>query len=728
MVGFQRPLALVLLLAVVPLLYSAARRGDRVKQVATVLRALLVALLALAVAGPTMTVQEEVHRQPTLTVLADESSSTSILTFPELQLDGVDVKRQRIAAGNTSRLRTRLLQQLEPNTNYVVRSDFQGAESLEGVAQRFNAVNATLNAIQPEETEEHAVRVEGPGTTVPGAKTRFTVHVSSTGSPPTPSVTLDGEPVQLQASGERTWTFTTQFSEQGTHRLSAQLAVDDRYDLNDQYFKTVTVAEKPEILIIGEQGGMGDELARFYDVTYRQELPSDLSPYYAVVLKKDVDGLARYALEGNGVVYTGDPGKQAMDILPVKTIPDEERSKGASIVLAIDISVSTAKEGTVKQSKKIAYNLVELLPFNNRVGAVAYNREAFLVSKPEPLSLNRDRLKDRIARLEPSGPSFHNRGITGAASLLNETGNVIWITDGKIGGLGANKDVPSKTRSVAAGLDERLITVAVGDDANRDFLQQVTDIAGGMFLDAAETGRLKFVFQAGGAAGEASKLVVVDPAHFITDGLALAASATRFDAVAPRTGADLLVTGTGGQPFLTAWRYGLGRVAAFSGGNRELSTLRKDDPGLLLRTVSWAVGEPDRKEEKWLDISSSHRGAPVEVRASYPVDGLTRQSSELYTGELHPDGTGFHTFGGTTYAYNYNPEFGRIGYRNVESVVRKTGGQVYAPDELDALREQAVQFSSRTVPTKTSTTNHLLVAALLVFLAEVGYRKLNGRL
>ncbi|MDY6761657.1 MAG: VWA domain-containing protein [Candidatus Nanohaloarchaea archaeon] len=728
MVGVQRPLALLLLLPVLPVLYSAVHREDRFRQVTTLLRAALLVLLVGAVAGPTVTTQQPVHSQPRLTVLVDQSMSTSVLEQPSLQFDGVEVRRRTIAAGNTSDLKQGILRHLEPDTNYVAVSDFQTSGTLDGVAERFNAVNSTLNVLNPASEHEAAVRIEGPDTTVPGAETRFTVHVSATGSVPTPQVQVDGETVKPQKSGKGAWTFTRSFETEGSHRVTASIPASDRYDVNDQYFKAVEVAEKPEVLVVGKRGGMGAALERFYDVTYRSEPPEDLEEYYAVVLKKDVDGMERYAMQGNGVVYTGDPSDAAMDILPVRTTADGRQSEGTKIVLAVDISVSTAEEGKVKRSKQIAYNLVELLPFNNRAGAVAYNRDAYLVSRPQPLSLHRDRLKQKIARLQPSGPSFHNAGLKGAAELLNSTGNIIWITDGKIGGLGANEQVPARTRQVAQNLDVRLITVAVGGDANTEFLRQVTDTANGMFLDASEAGRLQFVFAAGGAAGKASRLVVVDPSHFITQREELSAAATGFDPVTPRRGADLLVTGTGGQPFLTAWRYGLGRVAAFSGGNRELTQLRRDDPSLLLRTVSWAVGEPDRKEDRWVDIENGHVGSPVQVRASHPVDGLKRQSSSLYTGELEPGRSGFHTFAGKTYAYNYNPELSRVGYRSVEGLARQTGGEVFQPDETAAIREQARQFSTRTVPTKTPVTNYLLVAALAVFLGEVGYRKMNGRL
>lgn len=727
-VGIERPLALLLALAALPMLYNAVAREDSIKRWVSLSRALLVVLLAVAVAGPTFTSAQPVHQEPRLTVLADESMSASVLDEPDISFEGVDVRRRVIASGNRSELKKTMLRQLESDTNYVAVSDFQGAESLDGLAERFNEVNSTLNVLRADEEHESAVRIEGPRTTVPGAETRFRVVVSSTGEPPAPRLELDGSEVQLERTGEGTWTFTRSFSSEGVHRLEAAIAADDRYRVNNVDYRTVEVAEKPEILVVGGRGGLGAELERFYDVSYSDDLPADLEEFYAVVTKKDVEGVSRYLMEGNGLVYTGDPQGDAMEVLPVKTVPDEDRNEGTKIVLAIDISTSTAEEGAVKRSKAIAYNLVELLPFNNRVGAVAYNDGAFLVAEPSPLSLNREELQEKIARLETSGPSLHDKGLKGAEELINGTGNVIWITDGKIGALGSNTGVPSKTRDFAEEMDARLIAVAVGEDANRDFLQDVASRAGGMYMDSSETGRLKFVFRAGGAAGEASRLVVINPDHFVTRGEGLSGSATSFDPVEPRRGAELLVTGANGHPFLTTWRYGLGRVAAFSGGDTELSRLRSTDPSLLLRAVSWSVGDPNRKEDRWLEVGQGYTGEPVEVRASHPMEGLRRQGEDLYTGEVRPDGPGFHSFAGKPYAYSYNRELSRVGYRDVESIARQTGGEVYGVGERAELREQAREFSSRTVETKNSGTKYLLGLALLLFLGEVGYRKWNGRM
>ncbi|MFB6147758.1 MAG: VWA domain-containing protein, partial [Candidatus Nanohaloarchaea archaeon] len=426
-----------------------------------------------------------------------------------------------------------------------------------------------------------------------------------------------------------------------------------------------------------------------------------------------------YVSKGNGIVYTGnyDPN---MDILPVKKIPERKQNQGAKIMLAIDISQGT-EGGTAGMIKQIAYNLVEKLPYNNRVGAIAYNRYAYRISSPEPLATNRDYLKRRIASLQPSGPSFHNNGIRGAKRLLNSTGNIILVSDGRMGGLASNMNVRAKAKEAAEDLDVRLITVGVGENRNEEFLQTLAEKGNGFYLDAQESGRLQFRFQAGGASGRTVPLVVVNPNHFITDGLSLSSAATFFDPVKPRRSAKLLVTGTSGRPFLTTWRYGLGRVAAFSGGSPGLTQVTRLDPLLLTRTVSWAVGDPKRKQERWLQVENGRRPGEVELEASYRLPGFQREGRELFTRDVEPEKLGFHSVRNMTYGYSYRKELERLGYsQNMRQIVRATGGEVYTPGEMKEIVSDMKQSSRKQVVTKKTLSVPLLALALLLFLGEVG--------
>ncbi len=727
MAGFENPAWLVLLVLVAPAVYAALKRRERYSYLIGASRFLALSLLVVAAASPFITTDQKVSETAELTVLKDSSFSTQLLNSPDLDAEEVEIREKVIASGNSSDLKSGFLRNIEPDSAYLASSDFQSSETLEGVAEAFRRKNSTLYALKTGADEEASVTVEGPSTTVPGAENRFRIRVHSTGEIPEPEVTVDGEPAELERTANTTWEFTRAFQEKGSHTIKASIEVNDRWSRNNRFYSSVDVTEKPEILVIGSQGSLGDSLEKFYSLEYKNSLPDDLSDYYTVIAKEHVKSpeLERFVIEGNGLVYTGDYEK-GMGMLPVKSVPEDQQSKGAKVMLVIDVSKST--ESSVKQEKKLAFNLVEQLPFNNRVGAIAYNREAFIISKPKVLASHREELKQKISRIKTGGNSFHHNGLKGAREILNGTGNIVMLTDGKISSFGRNVDTKRKSREIASDLDVRLITIGVGEDSNREFLEELAERGNGYYLDMRDTGRLQFTFGAGGASGNTEPLVVTNPNHFITDGIELTSSSSVFDSVEPKIGADLLVTGTSGKPFLTTWRYGIGRVAAFSGGARDLSQVSRVDPVFVTRTVSWAVGDPKRKRDRWLKVESSRRPEDIEAKASYDLPGFRRQGSDLYTREFSPGSLGFHRVQDRIYGYNYNPEFEKIGYSDsMRDIVRDTGGKVFKPGEEKQLIQEVKKLSERKVEKKKSLSSYFIIAALLILLTEIGYRKRRGK-
>ncbi|MFB6191184.1 MAG: VWA domain-containing protein [Candidatus Nanohaloarchaea archaeon] len=728
MVGFENPQLLALLALTLPGLLFVFRADERYGRVVGLMHTALIALLVVAAASPFINVDQSTQEQQEIVVLKDSSTSAELMQNTELELGDVKVREKLVASGNSSGLRHGILRNLEPDTAYVVVSDFQSDTSLQGIAKKFQQKNSTMNALKTRMEREASVTIEGPGSTVPGARNSFDIKVHATrGKAPRPKVYLDGSRIPVDRSGNRTWSFTRSFPGQGSHTVRAEIGVNDSYDVNDRYYHGIEVTEKPRVLVLGEKGTLTGRLEKFYRVDHRSQLPEDLSPYYAIIMKKDpVQEPVNYVSRGNGVVYTGSYERE-MDILPVKKIPERQQNRGAKIMLAIDISQGT-EGGTAGMIKRIAYNLVEKLPYNNRVGAVAYNRDAYLVSSPKPLSQNREALKQKIASLSPSGPSFHNNGIKGARIPLEGVGNVILVTDGRTGGLASNRNVKAKTKRLADRLQVQLITVGVGENRDEKFLKEIADRGNGVYLDAQDSSKLQFRFESGGASGQTVPLVVVNPEHFITEGIELSSAATFFDPVEPRRGAKLLATGTGGRPFLTSWRYGLGRVAAFSGGDKELTEVSRLDPLLLTRTVSWAVGSPKRKQERWLRVENGRRPGEVELQASYRLQGFQREGRNLYTMSMDPGRLGFHSVRNKTYGYNYDPELQQVGYSgDMREVVRATGGEVYRPGDKEEMVEELKSFNEKKVVSKKNLSVHVLVLALLVFMGEVGFRKMNGK-
>ncbi|MFB6204605.1 MAG: hypothetical protein ABEJ75_03090 [Candidatus Nanohaloarchaea archaeon] len=732
MITFEHTVLLALLPVAIPGLYIALKRDERYKKVLGASRSLLLVLVVLAAAGPQVTVSEQRMDQPQLVVLKDSSLSASLMKYSGLRLEEVEVKKKTIASGNSSDLRNGILRNLKPDQSYLLVSDGRSETSLEGLAEKFEKANSTLNVLKPPMEREASATIEGPGTTVPGAENSYTVRTYSTGNF-TPHVTVYLDSEKIFEGRVKRKVFRRSFSTEGVHRFRAVLSSDDGFSQNNAYYRTVRVIEKPEVLVVGKKEGL-TEYKKFFDLIYRNSLPEDLSRYYAAVLKKSVPSrnIEPYVSRGNGVVYTGEYSG-SMNVLPLKPSSDVNEPKNTRVILAIDVSKSTEED--IKRAKEIAYALVDSLPANAKVGAVAYARKAYLVSQPRVLAYNRERLKNKIARLGTGVVSFHDRGLKGAKQLSEGKGNIILMTDGHFTTFltdteraRAKKEVKSAALEVASSLDARLFVVGVGKNPNTDFLMDLAERGGGFYRSAEYANTISFVFKSGGGGGAISTLVNADPTHFITGKQRLSGQVTLFDRVSLREGANLVVASSSGNPVLATWRYGLGRVAAFSADTRDLRAIRREEPSLAVRSLSWAVGDPKRKEDEWAEVESARRGESPVVRASYPVQGLKKQGERLYTKTLDPERLGFHSYQGLPYAYNYRPELEEIGYSDrLSSLAAETGGEVYRLSETGEIKDDLKEFGSKKVSVKRSASPYLLAAALLVFISEIGYRKLNGR-
>ncbi|PSH00110.1 MAG: hypothetical protein BRC28_01210 [Nanohaloarchaea archaeon SW_4_43_9] len=321
MITFGQPYFLLAGILALPALYLAITRETNFKKITAFTKALTVLLIAFVLASPSLTVSEERSSKDRVVILEDNSRSTEIMHNPNLEFEDMEVERRSIASGNISDLSSGILQNIDNDKTYLLISDLQSSSSLNRVSDRVNQRNSTLNILKPEFDPESAVKIEGPETTYIGAGNTFNVKVSSTEETiPEPQVKLNDEVVELQKTGiEGKWQFTETFDEEGYKTIEASIASRDKFRDNNNYYKTVKVAEKPEILVLGDKGRISQEFSDFYSFEQRDRLPEDLSPYYAVIAKKNFNeaDLASYTAEGNGLIYTGKL-KEENSVLPIR--------------------------------------------------------------------------------------------------------------------------------------------------------------------------------------------------------------------------------------------------------------------------------------------------------------------------------------------------------------------------------------------------------------------------
>ncbi|NMI76887.1 hypothetical protein GLT92_00530 [Nanohaloarchaea archaeon] len=750
----QNPLMLLLALLSIPLIVRAYRTEKPEWRIVGVLDIATLLLLSLAAASPAVQTQVDTVTDRELFYLTDNSNSM-LDTSEQMDIEEVSVQKKIIGSGNSSDLQASLINSVRSNQTYLVKSDLRGIDDPQRIIEVYENHNSSIYFVKPELPEETSVSLEGPSTTVPGAENSFTATISSTDdSPKEVTVFIDGEEVTSKKV-RRELTVNQEFEDRGYHRIEARVESDDRYSSNNRYYKSVRVVEKPEILVIGETGKLQEKLSEFYDIATKASIPEDLSDYYAVVLKEKLDSseeLGPYLIGGNGLVYTGD---KSMDILPVEPAEERRSTSNPKIIIGIDVS---GGENNLSESKnystRFLAGLKQLIP-GTQVGVFAYNNSVVRFGAPKPLA--NDAYYERLLSIRdnvPQGGEAHQiRALSHSRDLLRESpGNIVLMTDLEVpgdGGILLNGSVPkvigggrlfdpqeykSKFSDEISRLDSnvRLHIVLTGQVGSSSRINdERIESNGGVFVygdfEQFEK-KINRSIQPGGGSDQ-SIASIYDDSHFITRDLEkVSLPVSELSKVDTKETAQKLLATSRNRPVLSTWRYGLGRVAAYSAGDRDLSGFLNQEPKLVSNSISWAVGDPLRKDNKTMEVTSARYPDEVEVSSDRKLESLTRKAGGTYETEIKPDSLGFHIYRNRyIYTYNYNSELENLGYRDeiIESLAEQTGGRVLEAQDLGSIKSEITPFTSRTVDYR-SFTPHLLVVALILFLSQVGYRKRMG--
>ena len=756
----QNPLMVLLTLLSIPLMVRAYRTEKLEWKIVGVLNIATLLLLSLAAASPAVQTQVDTVSDKELVYLTD-SSDSMLNTSEQVDIEGVSVQRKIIGSGNSSDLESSLIDSVRRNQTYLVKSDFRGIDDPQRIIDVYENHNSSIYFVKPDLPKEASVSLEGPSTTVPGAENSFTATISSTdNSQKQVTVFIDGEEVtSKKVRGE--FTVNREFTDEGYHRIEARVESDDRYSSNNRYYKSVRVVEKPEILVIGESGKLQEKLSEFYDITTETIPPEDLSDYYAVVLKEKLDSseeLEPFLIEGNGLVYTGD---KSMDILPVEPAEDRRSTSNPKIIIGIDISEGIGQN--LKKSKnystRFLAGLKQEIP-GTQVGVFAYNSSVVSFGQPEPLANNSfyRRILSIRGNVPPNGVAYQIRALRHAKDTLEGSpGNIVLMTDLEIPGDGGikGKDLSELSRNPSSGTrlysrseyvstflgeisslreNVRLHTV-ITNDVDDAYSDRIT-------LDEVESRGGSFVYRdfgefeekignriQGGGGSDESIASIYDDSHFITRDLEkVSLPVSDLSKVDTRETAQKLLATSRNRPVLSTWRYGLGRVAAYSAGDQDLNGFLNQEPKLVSNSISWAVGDPLRKDNETLEVNSARYPDEVEVSSDRKLDSLIRKAGGTYETEVKPDSLGFHRYRNRhIYTYNYNSELENLGYRDeiIKSLAEQTGGRVLKARDLGSIKSEITPSTSRTVDFR-SFTPHLLVVALILFLSQVGYRKRMG--
>jgi hypothetical protein len=125
-----------------------------------------------------------------------------------------------------------------------------------------------------------------------------------------------------------------------------------------------------------------------------------------------------------------------------------------------------------------------------------------------------------------------------------------------------------------------------------------------------------------------------------------------------------------------------------------------------------------------------NRPAEIIVRTKkFPkVKGLdfSKIEKNTYRANYVNTAVGFKSVLGAVYGVNYNWEFQNTGFSDdLGTVVATTRGQVFYPDEIDAIVEHVKSVSRRTIVERTSFMQLFIILALILFTLEIVIRRIR---
>ncbi|MFH1315952.1 MAG: vWA domain-containing protein [Candidatus Woesearchaeota archaeon] len=759
-------------------IFNKERKLDRF--VITLSRIIIFSLLLLGLASFFDYTDIEERGDPNLKILVDRSGSFNLFQediAEEIKKnigDDIPITIVDIESGNRSAIGSAIRNNMQGNDNLLIITDAYSNEGWDlGDAVLFAQNQKTvINALDIKPLyDDHAVIIQGPSQVIQESENEFFITVNQVGQLRSKlTVTVDNEEIiNSDVNSEKVLSFKKSF-DSGDHKIIARLENQDYFEQNNIYYKTVHVVQKPKLLLVTKESSpLKTILSELYDITVTQDVQGNLENYHMVViddiseeqLNSKVNALKEYIDDGNGLLMIG--GKNTFEfnndcnpaitpsmqncliqtLLPTQVgFGGEEEFKDINIIFLIDISGSTgesfsgSKEDTkVAVEKALALELLKDMKLDYRVAVVAFNTRAIYVASLKPL-FDHPNINRTIAQLEYKGGTIIFQGLRKVHELFQDVGgskNVILISDG-------NTNSPQDALNKAEAMANDGITITalgVGENTNSKFMALLAEKGNGVFYQPNETEKIKISLELGEDTDtDKYSLEIMNSNTFITNDIELDASVTGFNQVVPKRTGRVLVATEKNSPILTTWRFGLGRVAVLStdNGNKWSGQLYSgENSELITRTINWLVGDPDRVKQYSIRVKDTNLGEPTDISIiSEKMPGLTGYefskvelgNKDLYTSTFNPTSTGIFKFDNTIAAVNYHQEYQRLGINpDLKTLIESSGGGFFKPEESKELVEKVRQDSVRIRTDYKFFRWPFIIAALIILILEIGFRR-----
>lgn len=610
-------------------------------------------------------------------------------------------------------------------------------------------------------------------------------------------VEVDSRLIDLQPGAARTETFTRTPAGGSIHRYRAVLeeVPGDAIPANNAALALVDVRGRLRLLALEGDPAEGGYLLRAMakegiEIELRApgQFPTGLEQLagYDGVLLSDVpahrlgeplmNALRDYVDKlGGGLIKLGGPESFGLggyhqtpvgDLLPVRLkAPDEEEKQSAAIALVIDRSGSMAGE-RLEMAKSAAIATAEVLGRNDLLSVHAFDSEAHLVVPMTRLA-SPAAVAGQISALASGGgtnlePAFRQA----REALLRARARVrhmIILTDGQTAG-GGYETLAAQCR----GEGITISTVAIGEGSHVALLQAVAAGGGGQAYSTLDPAAITRIFtqdtllHAGRMLREEPFEAQVAEKHPMLAGLEAWGAPPLLGHVKTlrKTTAQAPLVTDLGDPLLAHWRYGLGKVTAFTSDaksrwaslwiarwpdfsrfwaqvlretarppqGRQLDLALHLDGDVARLRVDRLIDAGTRANDARVDaevffVAAEALGAPLQSRQKLRLE---QTGPGLYEGSFRPDQPGIYLVRAQSGAdlvsaglvHNPGSEagLGNVNEAMLGEATRLTGGRLLAPGEAAPLDAAPTLEHRELWP-------DLLLALLLLFLIDTAVRR-----
>lgn len=529
-----------------------------------------------------------------------------------------------------------------------------------------------------------AIRVEVPADVYPMAPftAQALIHSQSAQSASVRFM-MDGQlkverPVQLTAGGNDVQAQLT-VDDSGLHKVTVEVrAARDNFAANDRCVLAVDVRPRPSVALITDE----DNQARVLVGALAQEgvdahvlSPTD-APWkvggwlnYDAAVLMDVPSIDLHSTQqrelerwvrddGGGLIILGGPntfGPGGYIATPLERMSPlsskiPRQAPQVAMLFVLDRSGSMQQSvGDVSRlgiAKKATLEALRLLNPQSLTGVVVFDTKATTVAALQPAS-DSSALSAALSQVQAAGGTALYPALVEALGQLQGVSSmakhVVVMSDG----LSQPADFATlldKMRAVGITVS----TVAISQDADKNFLQQIASLGKGAFHSATDVKAL--------------------PSILAQEALLLSASPVKADSILPtwqdrsasflkdlpdslpelqgyvettaKPQANVALAGTNGTPLLASWRYGAGRVIAFASegaGQWTGDWLKVPAYGKLwAQAVRWSLSTAPRPG---LNVEVERQGdrGLVVVHAVTP-DGAAGSGVDLVATETNPAG------------------------------------------------------------------------------------------